>query len=81
MNHCVLYFTGLWGLINNAGISGRSGVVEWLNLDDYHKVTGVNLFGLIDVTMTFLPLIKKEKGRIVNTGKLNVILEQNKGYQ
>ena len=60
---------GLWGLINNAGIAGRSGPADWLNLDDYHQVINVNLFGLIDVTTTFLSLIKKEKGRIVNTGR------------
>ena len=56
-------------MLNNAGISGRYGPLDWLNLNDYHQVSSVNLFGLIDVTMTFLPLIKKEKGRIVNTGK------------
>ncbi len=55
--------------MNNAGISGKGGQIDWFNMDDYHQVTGVNLFGLIDVTMTFLPLIKKEKGRIVNTGQ------------
>ena len=38
-------------------------------MEDYHKVNAVNLFGLIDVTKTFLPLVKKAKGRVVNTGK------------
>ena len=37
-------------------------------MDDYHKVIDVNLFGLIEVTKTFIPLVKKAKGRIVNTG-------------
>ena len=41
----------------------------WLKPEDYHKVVAVNLLGLIDVTHTFMPLIKKTNGRIVNTGK------------
>ena len=34
------------------------------------QVAAVNLFGLVDVTMTFLPLIKKGQGRIVNTASV-----------
>ena len=30
------------------------------------QVLAVNLLGLIDVTMTFLPLIKRSRGRVVN---------------
>ncbi|PFX24211.1 short-chain dehydrogenase/reductase family 9C member 7-like isoform X1 [Stylophora pistillata] len=56
--------SGLWGLVNNAGIL-TVGPVEWLPLDAYKKVADVNLWGLVDVTKTFLPLIKKAKGRIV----------------
>ncbi len=61
-------------MINNAGIVGRGGMSDWMTLTDYHRVLGVNLFGLIDVALTFLPLIKKAKGRIVNTGTGNVKL-------
>ena len=43
-------------------------------MDDYYKVNAVNLFGLIDVTKTFLPLVKKTKGRVVNTGQMLRIL-------
>lgn len=56
---------GLWGLVNNAGVSGRRGRIEWQKVDDYKSVNSVNLYGLIDMTMTFLPLIKQERGRIV----------------
>ena len=63
-----LYFSGLWGLVNNAGIMGKLGRVDWQTLNDYRKVASINLFGLIDVAMTFLPLIKKERGRLVNMG-------------
>jgi NAD(P)-dependent dehydrogenase (short-subunit alcohol dehydrogenase family) len=61
---------GLWGLMNNAGILGRCGPHEFLNMDDYHQVLGVNLLGLVDVTMTFLPLVKRSHGRIVNTASV-----------
>lgn len=57
---------GLWGLVNNAGIGGKRGRIEWMSVSDYRSVNDVNLYGLIDVTVTFLPLIKREKGRIVN---------------
>jgi NAD(P)-dependent dehydrogenase (short-subunit alcohol dehydrogenase family) len=57
---------GLWGVLNNAGIGGRAGRCEWLSIKDYQQVLDVNLLGMINVTMTFLPLIKKSRGRIVN---------------
>jgi NAD(P)-dependent dehydrogenase (short-subunit alcohol dehydrogenase family) len=62
--------TGLWAVMNNAGILGRCGPHEWLNMEDYNQVLSVNLLGLIDVTMTFLPLVKKSRGRIVNTASV-----------
>ncbi len=40
---------------------------DWQTMEDYQKTINVNLLGTIDVTSTFLPLVKKEKGRIVNT--------------
>ena len=55
----------MWGLINNAGVSGFSRV-EWLHKSDYVDMMSANTFGLVDVTMTFLPLIKRSRGRIVN---------------
>ena len=60
----VCFIPGLWGLVNNAGIL-TVGPVEWIPLDAYKKVADVNLWGLIDVTKTFLPLVKRAKGRIV----------------
>ncbi|XP_071485303.1 retinol dehydrogenase 7-like [Diadema antillarum] len=56
----------LWGVVNNAGIANLTGYVEWSKLDDYRKVLSVNLLGAIDVTLTFLPLLKKSRGRLVN---------------
>lgn len=62
--------TGLWGVMNNAGISGAIGPNQWLELEDYRQVFDVNLYGLIDVTVTFLPLVKKARGRVVNTASV-----------
>lgn len=55
---------GLWGLINNAGIL-VIGPIEWVPMAEYKRNAEVNLWGSIEVTKTFLPLIKKEKGRVV----------------
>uniref|UniRef100_A0A8U8AXM7 BDH protein n=1 Tax=Geospiza parvula TaxID=87175 RepID=A0A8U8AXM7_GEOPR len=56
---------GLWGLVNNAGIS-TFGEVEFASLDNYKKVAEVNLWGTVRVTKAFLPLIRRAKGRVVN---------------
>ncbi|XP_038136170.1 retinol dehydrogenase 1 [Cyprinodon tularosa] len=68
---------GLWGLVNNAGRSVPVGPTEWMVLEDFTKVLDVNLIGVIDVTLQFLPLLKKAKGRVVNVasilGRLSLI--------
>ncbi|XP_072300509.1 retinol dehydrogenase 1 [Eucyclogobius newberryi] len=61
---------GLWGLVNNAGISIPIGPVEWMKPEDFTKILDVNLLGLIDVTLQFLPLLKKAKGRVVNVASI-----------
>jgi len=61
---------GLWGVMNNAGIVGATGPQDWLTIQDYKNCNAVNLYGLIDVTMTFLPLVKLAHGRIVNTASV-----------
>ena len=57
---------GLAGLINNAGI-GVTGPIEALPLTDWRRRYEVNLFGLIATTQTFLPLIRKGRGRSSST--------------
>ena len=52
--------------MNNAGIGGYNGPVEFLQIKDFQAVLNVNTLGMVDVTTTFLPLVKREKGRIVN---------------
>jgi len=61
---------GLWGLVNNAGIAGEGGRVEWIPKEKYQRVLDVNSLGLIDMTVVFLPLIKQAKGRVVNTASI-----------
>ncbi|XP_063808551.1 retinol dehydrogenase 7-like [Pseudophryne corroboree] len=61
---------GLWGLVNNAGISVPICTNEWLKKEDFLKVLNVNLLGVIDVTLNLLPLIRKAKGRIVNVASI-----------
>ncbi|XP_048810688.1 D-beta-hydroxybutyrate dehydrogenase, mitochondrial-like isoform X2 [Lagopus muta] len=56
---------GLWGLVNNAGVS-TFGEVEFTSLDNYKEVTDINLWGTVRVTKAFLPLIRRAKGRVVN---------------
>ncbi|XP_053313653.1 retinol dehydrogenase 7-like isoform X2 [Spea bombifrons] len=57
---------GLWGLVNNAGFGHAFGPNEWQKKEDFAKVLNINFLGLVDVTLNFLPLIRKAQGRIVN---------------
>lgn len=63
-------FTGLWGVVNNAGVSVPSGPCDWLSIEDYKSMLDVNLHGVIAVTLSVLPLIKKAKGRVVNVASV-----------
>uniref|UniRef100_A0A8C3P6P8 Uncharacterized protein n=1 Tax=Chrysemys picta bellii TaxID=8478 RepID=A0A8C3P6P8_CHRPI len=61
---------GLWGLVNNAGLVFPVAPNEWLTKDDFVKVLDVNLVGLIEVTLSFLPLVKRARGRVVNVASI-----------
>ncbi|NXN31374.1 RDH16 dehydrogenase, partial [Nycticryphes semicollaris] len=61
---------GLWGLVNNAGIAIPTAPNEWLTKDDFVKVLDVNLLGLIEVTLSLLPLIRQARGRVVNVASV-----------
>lgn len=58
-NSCLL--SGLWGLVNNAGVSAF-GEVEFTSIDKYKEVADVNLWGTVRVTKAFLPLVRRAKG-------------------
>lgn len=65
-----LFAPGLWAVVNNAGVSLPSGPTDWLTTDDYKSMLAVNLFGVIDVTLSVLPLVKKARGRVVNVASV-----------
>ena len=56
-------------MINNAGVC-RIGPLDWQSLEEMKKIADVNLWGLIDVTKTFLPLLKMSGGRLVNVASI-----------
>lgn len=61
---------GLWAVVNNAGVALPSGPTDWLTIEDYKNMLDVNLCGVINVTLSVLPLIKKAKGRVVNVASV-----------
>ncbi|XP_060734575.1 retinol dehydrogenase 7-like [Tachysurus vachellii] len=61
---------GLWAVVNNAGVSVPSAPTDWLTLEDYRSMLSVNLDGVIGVTLSVLPLIKKARGRVVNVASV-----------
>ncbi len=61
-----------FSLVNNAGIV-VFGPVETLPLGDFRNQFEVNFFGLIEVTQKFLPLMRKNPGRIVNISSISGI--------
>jgi len=71
--------TALWGIVNNVGVAGLIGPLEWLRQPDITRLFEVNVFGACRVVRTFLPLVQRggsAGGRIVNMssilGRLNI---------
>ncbi|XP_030010134.1 retinol dehydrogenase 7-like [Sphaeramia orbicularis] len=62
--------SGLWAVVNNAGVSVPTAPCDWLTIDDYVFMLNVNLNGVIAVTLSVLPLIKKARGRVVNVASV-----------
>lgn len=55
-------------LVNNAGIPGDMSKTSWeTDMKDIKETADVNYFGTLAVTQALLPLIKANKGRIVNS--------------
>ncbi|XP_034041905.1 retinol dehydrogenase 7-like [Thalassophryne amazonica] len=59
-----------WGLVNNTGRSVPSGSTDRMQLENFNKVLDVNLMGVIEVTLQFLPLLKKARGHVVNVANI-----------
>ncbi|XP_004647164.2 17-beta-hydroxysteroid dehydrogenase type 6-like [Octodon degus] len=60
----------LAALVNNAGIYPGTGLSEWQKAEDFMNVFKVNLFGLTEVTLSMLPLVRRARGRIVNVSSI-----------
>ena len=68
----VLFFTGLWGIINNvtAFIPGHC---EYQTAKSIEDLVARNFTSMITLTQMFLPLIRKINGRVVNVVNLQGI--------
>ncbi|KAI8485044.1 hypothetical protein Bbelb_371500 [Branchiostoma belcheri] len=60
---------GLWGLINNAGLV-YFGELDLLPFSMVQHSIDVNLVGMLRLTKTFLPLLRKGKGRVINMSSI-----------
>lgn len=54
----------LVGLVNNAGIPG-AGPIELVRLEEVRRVLEVNVVGAVAATQTFLPALRRDRGRVV----------------
>src|SRR5439155_13688998 len=59
--------SGLAGLVNNAGIGGFC-PLEHVAREHIEQQFQVNFYGVVLTTKTFLPLLRRAKGRVVNVG-------------
>ncbi len=61
---------GLNGLVNNAGIA-IGGPLEFIPLEQINKQLKVNVLGQVRIIQTFLPLLRKCNGRIINISSIS----------
>jgi len=61
--------TGLYALVNNAGVGGGGEVID-TPVKDQTFVYAVNVEGVYRTTQAFAPLVIESKGRIVTTGSI-----------
>jgi len=71
--------TGLYGLVNNAGVGG-GGVVTETPIEDQTFVYTVNVEGVYRTTKAFAPMVIESKGRIVTTGSIAGTLSAFPGF-
>lgn len=60
----------LYGLVNNAGIA-IGGPIEFLPIEEWHRLFDVNVFGAVATTQIFLPQLRAHHGRIVFIGSIS----------
>ena len=56
-------------LINNAGITNTATFSQH-TLEDWHRVFNVNLWGVVHCTKSMLPMLKAQKGQIINISSI-----------
>ncbi len=71
--------TGLYGLVNNAGVGGGGEVLD-TPIDDQSFVYRVNVEGVYRTTQAFAPIVIESKGRIVTTGSIAGTLSAFPGF-
>ena len=71
--------TGLYALVNNAGVGGGGPVLE-TPVEDQTFVYDVNVEGVYRTTKAFAPLVVESKGRIVTTGSIAGTLSAFPGF-
>ncbi len=62
--------TGLYGLVNNAGV-GLPAAVELSTLDEVRYLLEVNTIAPLRMIQSFLPLLRKSPGRVINMSSMN----------
>lgn len=56
-------------LVNNAGM-GISGAIEYLTEQDFDKIFGVNVKGVVLTSSLSIPYLRETKGKIINTSSV-----------
>ena len=71
--------TGLYALVNNAGVGGGGEVVD-TPVENQTFVYSVNVEGVYRTTKAFAPMVIESKGRIVTTGSIAGTLSAFPGF-
>lgn len=71
--------TGLYGLVNNAGVGGGGQVID-ASIEDQAFIYKVNVEGVYRTTKAFAPLVVETKGRIVTTGSIAGTISSFPGF-
>ena len=67
--------TGLYGLVNNAGLGGLGGFTTWTEAE-FHQIFDVNVAGPWRMTNAFIDLLIAAQGRVVNIGSQGGMITQ-----
>jgi len=71
--------TGLYALVNNAGVGGGGEVIE-TPVEDQTFVYAVNVEGVYRTTQAFAPLVIESRGRILTTGSIAGTISAAPGF-